>query len=229
MQETHILYVEDDINLSFVTKDNLKLAGYTVTHCKDGQEALDEIENSKFDLCILDIMLPYIDGFELARILRQNDHQIPILFLSAKSLAEDKIKGLKIGADDYITKPFSIEELILKIKIFLKRSQVNNIKNPDNTPIKIGQYTFDKSNLRLFRKGENKTLTSKEAALLELFCISKNEIIKREDILNKIWGDDDYFLGRSLDVFISRLRTYLKEDSTIRIENIHGVGFRMNC
>lgn len=224
-----ILYVEDDLNLGFVTKDNLNLAGYDVTHCDNGLDAAHEIMENEFDLCILDIMLPTIDGFELARRMRAKNIHIPILFLSAKSLPEDKIKGLKIGADDYITKPFSIEELLLKIKIFLKRSLVNSNSKEKEFHFSIGKYTFSYGDLQLKIGNQGTKLTIKEADLLQLFCSRKNEILKREEILNLIWGDDDYFLGRSLDVFISRLRNYLKEDNSIIIENIHGVGFRMVC
>jgi len=224
-----ILYVEDDLNLGFVTKDNLNLAGYDVTHCENGLDAANKIEKCKFDLCILDIMLPSIDGFELARRMRAKNAHIPILFLSAKSLPEDKIKGLKIGADDYITKPFSIEELLLKIKIFLKRSSINTSSNKEELHFTIGKYTFSYEDLQLKIGKQSAKLTIKEADLLQLFCSRRNEILKREEILTLIWGDDDYFLGRSLDVFISRLRNYLKEDKAIIIENIHGVGFRMVC
>jgi DNA-binding response OmpR family regulator len=225
----HILYVEDDVNLGFVTKDNLKLAGYSVLHCSTGQEALEAVQKETFSICILDIMLPQVDGFEIATAIRAKDKNVPIIFLSAKSLSEDKIKGLKIGADDYITKPFSIEELLLKIKIFLRRSQSNEISLAKSESEKIGSYLFDPSNFQLNRNGKIKKLTGKEAELLLHLCANKNQVLRREDILQKVWGDDDYFLGRSLDVFISRLRSYFKDDKSIKIENIHGVGFRMNC
>lgn len=224
-----ILYVEDDLNLAFVTKDNLVLEGYEVIHCENGKDALIAIEKSKFDLCVLDIMLPIIDGFEIAKVIREKNHDIPIIFLSAKSLPEDKIKGLKLGADDYITKPFSIEELILKIKVFLKRSAIKVDKPAKQEIQKIGKYLFDFKNLQLRIKQNQINLTNKEASLLHLLFVRQNQIIKREEILMLIWGDDDYFLGRSLDVFISRLRNYLKKDKTIKIENIHSVGFRFKC
>lgn len=226
--KTHILYVEDDINLSFVTKDNLALAGYNVFHCSTGKEALRAIKKQDFSLCLLDIMLPVVDGFELAEVIRKKDKNVPIIFLSAKSLTEDKIKGLKIGADDYITKPFSIEELLLKIKVFLKRSNTTSSSIEVKTQ-RIGKFEFAPKNLNLHINGNHRKLTQKETDLLVFFCKHKNEVIKREEILTQVWGDDDYFLGRSLDVFISKLRNYLKEDSSIHIENIHGVGFRMNC
>ena len=224
--KAHLLYVEDDESLSFVTRDNLELNGYQVTYCEDGQKALDIIRsNQRFDLCILDVMLPEVDGFTLAQEIRKRDEQVPVIFLTAKSMKQDKIHGLTIGADDYITKPFSIEELLLKIDIFLRRSKYTGILR-GNTPVNIGHYAFDYKNLSLTTEGYSETLTQKEADLLKLLNEHKNQVIKRSFILETIWGKDDYFLGRSLDVFISRLRKYLNLDERIKIENIHGVGFK---
>ncbi len=224
--KAHLLYVEDDESLSFVTRDNLELNGYKVTYCEDGRIALDTIRSGQqFDLCILDVMLPEVDGFTLAQEIRQRDDQVPILFLSAKSMKQDKIHGLTIGADDYITKPFSIEELLLKIDIFLRRTKYTNILKI-NTPSGIGLYTFDYKNLSLAFGDDVETLTQKEADLLKLLNENRNQVVKRSFILETIWGKDDYFLGRSLDVFISRLRKYLSQDERIKIENIHGVGFK---
>ncbi len=222
--KAHLLYVEDDASLGFVTRDNLELQGYEVTHFEDGQEAINAIENHQFDLCILDVMLPGVDGFTIAEEIRKFDTQVPIIFLTAKSLKEDKIKGLKLGADDYITKPFSIEELILKIEVFLRRRTIVAPTSAKN--FRFGTYEFDYDNLDLINDGESKSLTQREADLLKLFLEQPNQVIKRSDILEKLWGEDDYFLGRSLDVFISRLRKYLKDDESLKIENIHGVGFR---
>ena len=222
--KAHLFYVEDDEQLSFVTHDNLEMEGYHVTHCANGQEALDTFQKSNFDLCILDIMLPDVDGYTIAEEIRKTNHQIPILFLTAKSLKEDRIHGLRIGADDYITKPFSIEELILKIEIFLKRSQITTNEIKDH--FQVGIYDFDYKNLTLKDKENTRQLTQKEADLLRYFIQNPNTVLKRSDILETLWGEDDYFLGRSLDVFISRLRKYLKKDDTLKIENIHGVGFR---
>lgn len=223
--KANILYVEDDETLSFVTKDNLEIQGYQISHFADGKSAKDEILGnlSSYHLCILDVMLPEIDGFALAEIIRERNSQIPILFLTAKSLKDDRIHGLKIGADDYITKPFSIEELILKINIFLKRSQVNSLNTA--SVFELGQYEFNHKNLSLKFGGEEKILTQKEADLLKLISENQNEVLKRSFILENVWGEDDYFLGRSLDVFISRLRKYLSKDEQLRIKNIHGVGF----
>lgn len=220
-----ILYVEDDEVLSFVTKDNLELKGFDITHCPDGKVGLKAFKQDQYDLCILDVMLPEMDGFQLAREIRKLNTQIPIIFLTAKSLKEDKIEGLKLGADDYITKPFSIEELELKVQIFLKRKYIDQ---KDNAPtiFPLGKYEFDYGNLRLAIGEEIKNLTQKEGDLLRLFILSKNTILKRAEILEKIWGQDDYFMGRSMDVFISRLRKYLSHDDSIKLENVHGVGFR---
>jgi two-component system, OmpR family, response regulator VicR len=224
--KAHLLYVEDDESLSFVTRDHLEMQGYRVTHCPDGRAALGVLEDGHFDLCLLDVMLPEIDGFELARRIRQQDQQIPILFLTAKSMKEDRLQGLRLGADDYITKPFSIEELILKIEVFLRRSKVSPA--PAQNLFRIGGYEFDHENLRLIYQNEVRRLTQKEADLLRYLASNKNQVVKRSDILENIWGENDYFLGRSLDVFISRLRKYLQKDKQLRIENIHGVGFCMH-
>ncbi|MEY3368255.1 MAG: hypothetical protein RI973_1410 [Bacteroidota bacterium] len=221
-----ILYVEDDESLGFVTRDNLELRGYHVTHCTDGISALERTRKNKFDLCILDVMLPEMDGFALASEIRKTDKEIPIIFLSAKSLKEDRIKGLQIGGDDYLVKPFSMEELILKIEIFLKRRNV--LQFSSNTTYRIGSFDFDYPNLKLSHGQHTELLTQREADLLKLFAEHPNQVIKRSEILEKLWGEDDYFLGRSLDVFISRLRKYLQDEKSLKIENIHGVGFRLN-
>ncbi|MEM9259982.1 MAG: response regulator transcription factor [Bacteroidota bacterium] len=229
MSKAHLLYVEDDESLSFVTRDNLELSDFTVTHCPDGQTALERIgkESFDFDLCLLDVMLPGVDGFELARRIRAKNLDIPILFLTAKSLKEDRLNGLRLGADDYITKPFSIEELILKIEVFLRRNRVRPA-NPEFDPRRIGDYVFELDKLQLrFRDEAPRRLTRREAELLQYLSTNREQVSERGDILEKIWGENDYFLGRSLDVFISRLRKYLKQDSRIKIENIHGVGFTL--
>lgn len=219
----HLLYVEDDESLSFVTRDHLEMQDYQVTHCPDGKSALAALADHNFDLCLLDVMLPEMDGFALAREIRKQDTQIPILFLTAKSLKEDRLEGLRLGADDYITKPFSIEELILKIEVFLRRSQVNAAPRP--SAFQLGSYAFNYANLELSQGDHTRRLTQKEADLLRYLYQNRNKVIKRSAILEAVWGEDDYFLGRSLDVFISRLRKYLKNDDSLRIENIHGVGF----
>ncbi|MFT7352238.1 MAG: DNA-binding response OmpR family regulator [Flavobacterium sp.] len=222
MKKYRILYAEDDETLAFLTKDNLE-SSYDVTHCSNGELALDAFQNAEFDICILDIMIPKLDGFDLAKAIRTKNSDIPILFLSAKTLKEDRIKGLKIGADDYLVKPFSIEELLLKIEIFLKRSQKNSINTNSYT---IGSFQFDAANYLLLKAEERISLTQREAQLLQFFLENKNIILKRETILKSLWGNDDYFSGRSLDVFISRLRKILVSEPRVTIENQHGVGFR---
>jgi len=224
MKNFRILYTEDDETLAFLTKDNLQQNNYEVVHCCDGKSGLEAFKQEDFDICILDIMLPKMDGFELATEIRKNNTDIPIIFLSAKTLKEDRIKGLRLGADDYLVKPFSIEELLLKIEIFLKRSQKNNLV--DSPLYTIGKYQFDYTNFFLFNEEEKIGLTQREAELLKLFFDNKNTVLKREKILSALWGNDDYFTGRSLDVFISRLRKILSDEDGISIENIHGVGFR---
>lgn len=230
MSRAKLLYVEDDESLAYVTKDNLEHHGFNITHLADGKAAATLIESGlpDFDLCLFDVMLPGVDGFELARLLRERDTDIPILFLTAKSLKEDRLRGLRTGADDYITKPFSIEELILKIEIFLRRNRVAPAA-PQFDPGRIGDYHFDTAQLRLtFRDGGGeRRLTRREAELLQLLSSQREKVLERGKILEKIWGENDYFLGRSLDVFVSRLRKYLSQDERIKIENIHGVGFSL--
>lgn len=224
--KAHIFYVEDDESLSFVTRDNLEMSGYQVTYCDNGRTAMDTvISGKKFDLYILDVMLPEVDGYDIAKAIRERDEQVPIIFLSAKSQKQDKIHGLTIGADDYITKPFSIEELILKIEIFLRRSMFGG-KARFEKSVGVGTYAFDYKNLSLSCGDYVETLTQKEADLLKLLSENRNQVVKRSYILETIWGKDDYFLGRSLDVFISRLRKYLSLDPNLKIENIHGIGFK---
>lgn len=226
MMPRKILYAEDDETLAFLTKDNLEQNHYEVTHCSNGIDCLETFKSGTFDLCILDIMLPKMDGFELAAAIRKLNADIPIIFLSAKTLKEDRIKGLKLGADDYLVKPFSIEELILKIEIFLKRSG----KNPtmEQQVFHLGKYTFDPKNFLVYTENEKIKLTQRESELLHFFIEHKNQVLKREVILKSLWGDDDYFMGRSLDVFISRLRKILAKEEGIGIENLHGIGFKFS-
>jgi DNA-binding response OmpR family regulator len=224
MKHFKILYAEDDETLAFLTKDNLEQNNYDVTHCSNGKKSLEVFKEEEFDICILDIMMPKMDGFELAEEIRKIDSDVPIIFLSAKTLKEDRIKGLRLGADDYLVKPFSIEELLLKIEIFLKRSQKNTLDK--KSVYEIGKYQFDTKNFILYNENEKVGLTQREAELLKLFLDNKNLVLKRQQILNSLWGDDDYFMGRSLDVFISRLRKILANEKGIAIENLHGIGFR---
>jgi DNA-binding response OmpR family regulator len=222
-----ILLVEDDTSLGFVIKDNLEINGFEVNLCADGEMAWQAFRQSGFDLCILDVMLPKRDGFTLAQYIRQYDTFVPIIFLTAKSLKEDKITGFKSGGDDFITKPFSIEELLLRIEVFLKRTRYSGSQVTAQQIFKIGNFIFDYKNLALMDQNQKKYLTQKEADILHLFCLNPEVTLKREEILNKIWGDDDYFIGRSLDVFITKLRKYLKADQSVEIVNLHGIGFKL--
>lgn len=226
--KANILLVEDDLNLGFVIQDNLKMAGYHVHLSQDGKEGLKAFNESDYDICILDVMLPKKDGFSLAEDIKTINPAIPIIFLTAKSMTEDKIQGFKAGADDYITKPFSMDEFLLRIEAILKRSG----KAPQESANvhKIGKYTFNTTKYSLSLEGkEPKILTKKEAEILKILCEQKGKVVERDLILNLVWGDDSYFNGRSLDVFITKLRKYLKEDESISIKNIHGVGFTIEC
>jgi len=222
-----ILYVEDDSRLSFVTKDNLELKGYDITLCTTGKQALAAFKQNSFDLCILDVMLPEMDGFSLARSFRKKNRDIPILFLSAKSLKEDRIEGFTAGGDDYITKPYSIEELIFKIEVFLKRNRITGNEQKREGIYNIGAYVFDYYNMQLSHDGNSRRLTSREAELLYFISKRKNQVLKKEDILREVWGNDSYFNSRSLDVFISKLRKHLSADPSVKINNVHGIGFIM--
>lgn len=228
----HLLYVEDDESLSFVTRDNLEMKGYRITHCANGREALEVLRNQSFDLCILDVMLPEVDGFDIAREIRRLDQHTPIIFLTAKSLKEDRIHGLKIGADDYITKPFNSEELLYRIQAILKRSQPKADLRDDIKEFNIGKYHFNYP-LRILSynmggAGEEKfKLSPKEAQLLRMFALNANDVLPRATALTEIWGQDDYFTARSMDVFVTKLRKYLRLDENIEIVNIHGNGFQL--
>ncbi|MFM7473821.1 MAG: response regulator transcription factor [Crocinitomicaceae bacterium] len=223
--EIKILLAEDDVNLGFVVADHLKSEGFKITLCNDGQDALKRFNEEKYHLCILDVMMPKKDGFTLAKDLRKLNLDIPILFLTAKSQLEDKAEGYKSGGDDYLTKPFSVEELSFRIKALLKRVKIS-VEKPEEKILTIGNTIFDSENLTLTFKNQKQSLTKKEAQILKLMFKLKNQVIPREVILNGVWGQDDYFVGRSLDVFITKLRKYLKEDETIQISNLHGIGFK---
>lgn len=222
-----VLLVEDDQNLGFVTSEELKNKGYHVVWAKDGVEGYETFHSSKFSICLIDVMMPKKDGFTLAREIKNIDPEMPIFFLTARSLDEDKIQGLSIGADDYITKPFTIDEIDLRIKNLFKR--INKTSNTASAKdvYQIGKYNFNFPEQKLTLNGEVKKLTKKEASLLRLLCIHQDQVLERNTILRIIWGSDDYFLGRSMDVFITKLRKYLCDDEKIEITNIHGVGFKL--
>lgn len=222
-----ILLVEDDYNLGFVIQDKLKENGFDVHLCTDGVEGLKRFGEHTFQMCIFDVMMPKKDGFTLAKDIRKLNKNVPILFLTAKNQTEDKIEGFKAGGDDYLTKPFSTEEFLLRVQAILKR--VNLVKEPEpETEVKIGSIVFDTENFFLkYPSGEKQNLTKKEARILQLLVQHTNKVLPRDIVLNSVWGQDDYFVGRSLDVFITKLRKYLKEDESVSIANIHGVGFKL--
>lgn len=226
MQRHKILLIEDDPNLGFILNENLELQGFQVKLCVDGEEGLAAYHRGQFDLCLIDVMLPKKDGFALARAIRKTNQDIPIIFLTAKSLKDDRIEGFKIGGDDYITKPFSLEELVLRIQAVLKRT--NPLAEPKGKNIfAIGKYTFDYEQQSLQIGSRPQKLTSKEAELLKLLCLHLNDTLERELALKLVWGEDSYFNGRSMDVFISKLRKYLQADKTVEILNVHGKGFKL--
>lgn len=222
-----ILLAEDDLNLGFVIKDLLEDEGYDVKLCGDGVAALQAYNEKSFDLCLFDVMMPLKDGFTLAENIRKVDSDIPIIFLTAKSLTEDKVKGLGLGVDDYITKPFENEEFLLRIENVLRRTGKKKHRN-DPDEFEVGIFKLDAKNLTLINPaGNEQKLTAKEAKILRLLCLNLNTVVERDVLLNSIWGKDDYFTGRSMDVFITKLRKYLKEDPRVKIQNIHGVGFKL--
>jgi len=221
-----ILLAEDDVALSFVIKDNLTDAGYDVTTSADGEAAWQEFQKKNYDICLLDVNMPLRDGFSLAKKIRQLTDVVPIIFITAKSLEEDKLKGFSTGADDYITKPFSMKELIMRIEVFLRRTR--KLRADVKEDIQIGKLRFVHNELKIYDGEQVISLTQKEADLLKFFAHHRNKILKREEVLLNVWGKDDYFLGRSMDVFVTKLRKHFKADPSINLETIHGVGFRLN-
>lgn len=226
MDNLRVLIVEDDPNLGQILSEYLGIKGLDTTLCKDGEEGLEAYQKGTFDLCILDIMMPKKDGFTLAQDIRQRDKNIPIIFLTAKSMKEDTIKGLKIGADDYMTKPFSMEELLLRIQAVMRRVG-NSIDNRDATELKIGKYVFDVNKQQLVENGVITKLTTKESALLKILLQYKNKTLQRSIALKNVWGDDSYFNARSMDVYITKLRKLLKGDDSLKILTVHGEGFKL--
>lgn len=221
-----ILLCEDDSNLGLVLKNFLELNDYEVTLERDGRLGLGAFQREKFDLCLLDVMMPNVDGFTLAEEIRDIDPDVPLFFLSAKTLKEDILQGYRLGADDYITKPFDSDVLMHKIKAIIKRNEEDH-KVTDNLEFDLGAYHFNPKLRELKINGNTQVLSPKENELLKMLAEYKNDLLTREKALKKIWGSDTYFNGRSMDVYIAKLRKYLKEDSTIEIVNIHGNGFRL--
>ena len=226
----NILFVEDDRNLSMILQDYLEMIGYTVDHAPDGEIGVQLFTERTYHLIILDIMMPKKDGFTAAKEIREIDQLIPIIFLTAKSLKEDRIKGFQTGCDDYITKPFSTEELSLRIKAILKRCAIVDQSGAEsaNNPSSIGKFIFDCPNMTLKIDNTERILTRKESALLKLLCTNKNNLLSREVAMDTVWGDNNYFIGRSMDVFIAKLRKYLQPDPAVKISNVHGIGFRLD-
>jgi two-component system OmpR family response regulator len=223
-----ILLAEDDENLGFMIKDYLELNNFKVIWEKNGKLALQEFFQQEYDLCVFDVMMPEKDGFTLAEEVRRINPNIPIIFLTAKTMKEDRIQGFKSGADDYITKPFSTEEFLLRVEAVIKRSYGRGVESTEKKGLyQLGIYEFDYQNLSLKHNDISQHLTRKEADVLKILFVHKNEILPRETALKIVWGNDDYFTGRSMDVFITRIRKYLKDDPRIQINNIHGVGFKM--
>ena len=219
-----ILLAEDDLDFGNILKQYLEISGYQITWAKDGQEALEFFKNGSFNICVFDVMMPKMDGFTLAEKVIDMNPEIPFIFLTARKMKEDKIKGLKLGADDYIVKPFEADELVLRLSNILKRTEKAASQLPQESIIKISDYNFDTTRLELSCNDYKKQLTQKEGELILFLFNHKNQLLKREDILKAVWENDDFFSGRSMDVFISRLRKYFKQDSSISIESIRGVG-----
>lgn len=221
-----ILLVEDDQNLGFMLKDYLEMEGFKVNLQKNGQAGLESFQKEDFDLCILDVMMPLKDGFDLAKEIKAMSVDTPFIFLTAKDMEQDRISGLKLGAEDYITKPFSTEELKLRMELILRRTS-GNLNSSGKEIYPIGSYAFDYNNQVLKYGEEEKRLTKKEALVLRLLCRNVNQLVRREVALKNIWGADDYFMGRSMDVYIAKLRSYLKKDDKVSIINVHGTGFKL--
>ncbi len=227
MNKIRILLAEDDLNLGQILNEYLNVKGYETELCRNGELAFQAFKRNTFDLCIFDVMMPKMDGFTLAEKVRKADADIPIIFLTAKSLKEDAIKGFNLGADDYISKPFSMEELLLRIKAILRRTLKPEDEDNQQTKFDIGRFHFDFASQILSIGGKEQKLTSKEAALLRMLCLHKNQVLDRSKALKKIWQDDNYFNSRSMDVYITKLRKFLKEDESLQILNVHGQGFKL--
>ncbi|OJU73772.1 MAG: two-component system response regulator [Bacteroidetes bacterium 47-18] len=220
-----ILLVEDDSALGFVIKDNLEEAGYEVIYTTDGNQGFQQFMRHNVDLCLLDVMMPKKDGLTLAAQIRQKNNKVPVIFMTAKSMDEDRIAGFKAGGDDYITKPFNMEELLLRIEVFLKHTKKND--EDEKKVFNIGNLVFDYANLTLIEGEKKNQLTQKEADLLRYLCVNANTVVKREEILMDVWGKEDPFLGRSMDVFMTKLRKYLKDVEGVELQTIHRVGFKL--
>lgn len=226
MERNKILLAEDDPNLGKLLSEFLNAKGYETTLARDGEEALQTYATGRYHLVILDVMMPLRDGFSVAKEIRKKDLTVPMIFLTARSMKEDTLEGFRSGGDDYLTKPFSMEELLMRMQAILRRTRGDEIKK-DEITFKIGSFEFDSLRETLLINTKVQKLTSKEAALLKLLCQHKNETLERSAALKEVWGDDSYFNSRSMDVYITKLRKYLKEDPAVEIANVHGRGFRL--
>lgn len=225
--EARVLLAEDDKNLGTILKAYLEAKGFSTTLCSNGEEAYENFLKSEFDFCIFDVMMPLKDGFTLAKDIRKANRKIPILFLTAKSLQDDKLAGFQIGGDDYITKPFSMEELLVRMKAILRRTEPSIGQDAEKRTYAIGNYVFEPNSQILRIANDEQKLTSKETMLLQLLCENMNDVLDRSIALKKIWDDDSYFNARSMDVYVAKLRKFLKGDESVQIINVHGVGFRL--
>ncbi len=226
-KKTRVLVVEDDINLGNMLSDYLKVKGFDVSIARDGEEGFKFFAESNYDICLLDVMMPKKDGFTLAKEIRSLNTHMPVIFLTAKSMEDDVKEGFMSGADDYITKPFSMEVLLMRIEAILRRLQVGEEKLKDKKEFEIKDFKFFPDKRIIIKGGQEKKLTSKENELLKLLCMYQGEIVDRNDALNMIWGDDNYFNSRSMDVYVTKLRKIFKEEPSIQILNSHGKGFKL--
>jgi len=226
-EKIKILLAEDDRNLGTILRTYLEAKGYAPRLCVNGLEALEVFNKEPFDFCVVDVMMPIKDGFTLAKDIRRVDNQIPILFLTAKSLEEDKLKGFQVGGDDYLTKPFSMEELLARIEAILRRSAKTTDGKTEKGTFTLANFVFDYNHQNLHINGLDQKLTSKEAELLKILCEHVNQVVDRSFALNRIWQNDSYFNARSMDVYIAKIRKYLKEDPTVELINVHGIGFKL--
>lgn len=223
MENITLLYVEDELSLGKITSDTLKKNGFNVIWAKDGFEALEFLSNNKIDICVIDVMMPKLDGFKLVMEIRKNNKLLPVLFLTARVLTEDVLKGFEIGGNDYLKKPFSIEELIFRIKELVKRNNLSNISNI----YQIGRYVFNYTKMEIYLDDQKIGLTHRENEIIKRLYVNVNDVVNRSEILKELWGDDSYYNGRSLDVFMTKIRKYFSADPSILIKNIRGVGYKL--
>jgi DNA-binding response OmpR family regulator len=227
MNKNKILFVEDELSLGLIVKESLETRGFEVQYCQDGRSGYNSFKEFKPDICLLDIMLPVKDGFTLAQDIRKIDAHVPIIFITARSQTPDVVKGFEIGANDYIKKPFSMEELVVRIKARLSDNSVISEDHDARKTFIIGKYQFNYDRQVLEFQGREKKLTHREAEILRLLCLNRNKVLERSQVLDKVWGDDNFFNARSMDVFITKLRKYLADDPEVEILNVRGIGYKI--